>query len=245
MELSEEYYEVLGVSRNASTEEIKKAYRKLALKWHPDKNLNNREVAEMNFKRLSEAYEVLSDSQKRQVYDQFGKDGLSHSGGQQDSGGFGHQNPFDFGGGLFGGPFAGFFGGGGGGGGFQFRDPNEIFEEFFGGNPFADMFQNPAGPSASNSGSQGQQSSASMFMNPFGFLQTLGGGISETNSMNFHMGFGNGASNVRQVSTSVKKVNGKTIETKKVVENGVETVTVIENGKVTSKTINGQAQLTN
>jgi len=67
----EDYYQVLGVDKKASTEDIKKAYRKLALKWHPDKNPNNK-AAEEKFKKISEAYAVLSDTEKRQQYDQFG-----------------------------------------------------------------------------------------------------------------------------------------------------------------------------
>ena len=69
--MAEDYYQVLGVDKKASADEIKKAYRKLALKWHPDKNPNNK-AAEEKFKKISEAYAVLSDPQKRQQYDQFG-----------------------------------------------------------------------------------------------------------------------------------------------------------------------------
>lgn len=69
--MAEDYYQVLGIDKKASAEEIKKAYRKLAVKWHPDKNPNNK-AAEEKFKKISEAYAVLSDSEKRQNYDNFG-----------------------------------------------------------------------------------------------------------------------------------------------------------------------------
>jgi len=71
-----DYYEVLGIDRNASTDEVKKAYRKLAFKYHPDKNQGGEKEAEEKFKEVSEAYEVLSDSQKRSTYDQFGHAGM-------------------------------------------------------------------------------------------------------------------------------------------------------------------------
>ena len=74
-----DYYEVLGVSRGASTDEIKKSYRKLALQYHPDRNPNNKE-AEEKFKEATEAYEILSDQQKRQRYDQFGHQHPAHGG---------------------------------------------------------------------------------------------------------------------------------------------------------------------
>lgn len=77
--MSESYYELLGVSRDASAESIKKAYRKLAMKYHPDRNPDDKS-AEDKFKEAAEAYEVLSDAQKRQIYDSYGKEGLRSSG---------------------------------------------------------------------------------------------------------------------------------------------------------------------
>ncbi|XP_044084879.1 dnaJ homolog subfamily B member 7 [Neovison vison] len=75
-----DYYEVLGVQRYASPEDIKKAYRKVALKWHPDKNPENKEEAERKFKEVAEAYAVLSNNEKRDIYDKYGQEGLNGRG---------------------------------------------------------------------------------------------------------------------------------------------------------------------
>ena len=109
-----DYYEVLGVDKNASADEIKKAYRKLAVKYHPDKNPGDKE-AEERFKEAAEAYSVLSDADKKAKYDQFGHAGVDGS-APDFSGGFGNLN--DILNDLFGGGFGGFggFGGGFGGG---------------------------------------------------------------------------------------------------------------------------------
>ena len=91
-----DYYEVLGVEKTASVEEIKKAYRKKAIQYHPDKNPGDKQ-AEENFKEAAEAYDVLSDPQKRQRYDQFGHAGV---GGASQGGGFGggmRAKPWGFG----------------------------------------------------------------------------------------------------------------------------------------------------
>src|SRR6266849_7624835 len=76
-----DYYEVLGVTRTAAVEEIKSAYRKAALKWHPDRNPENKSESEVKFRECTEAYSVLSDAQKRQIYDTYGHSGLSASAG--------------------------------------------------------------------------------------------------------------------------------------------------------------------
>ena len=117
MATTEDYYELLGVSREATAEELKKAYRKLAVKYHPDKNPGDA-AAEEQFKKISEAYEVLKDADKRAAYDRYGhaafqSGGMGRAGG---AGGGGFHDPFEM--------FREAFGGGGGGG---------IFEEFFGG----------------------------------------------------------------------------------------------------------------
>jgi len=107
-----DYYEVLGVEKTAGKEEIKKAYRKLAMQYHPDRNRDNPEAIE-KFKEATEAYEVLSSDEKRSTYDRFGHEGLDASGGA------GNFDPRNFSGfedifGSFGGIFENFFGGGGG-----------------------------------------------------------------------------------------------------------------------------------
>lgn len=77
-----DFYEILDISKSATPEEIKKAYRKMAIKWHPDKNPENKEEAESKFKEITEAYEILSNQEKRDIYDKYGHEGLSNDGGQ-------------------------------------------------------------------------------------------------------------------------------------------------------------------
>ena len=120
MAQKKDYYEVLGLTKDASVADIKKAYRKLALQWHPDKNLERKEEAEKKFKEIGEAYMVLSDPKKRQQYDQFGHEepGMPDFGGAGPGAGAGFP------------PFGGFHSFGG-------FDARRIFEEFFGGrDPF-------------------------------------------------------------------------------------------------------------
>jgi DnaJ-class molecular chaperone len=129
MATSRDYYDILGVSKTATAAEIKSAYRKLALKWHPDRNKAS--DAHEKFKEINEAYEVLSNSDKKAKYDQFGHAAFGNGGGQ--------GSPFGAGGNPFGGGyyqagggninFEDLFGGAGGG----FSDPFDIFSSFFGG----------------------------------------------------------------------------------------------------------------
>ena len=114
-EQKRDYYEVLGVSKTATDEELKKAYRKLAKKYHPDANPDNKEEAEKKFKEVNEAYEVLSDKQKRNMYDQFGHSGAN--GYSSDFSGFSGFDGFSDGAGFSGVDF----------------DLNDIFSSFFGG----------------------------------------------------------------------------------------------------------------
>ncbi len=126
MPTKRDYYEILGVTKSATAADIKAAYRKLALQWHPDKNADKKQEAEEKFKEINEAYQVLSDPKKKQTYDQFGHaafDPASGMGGSPFTGGF-QQGPFTW---------SYSSSGGQGFEGFDFNDPFSVFEQFFGG----------------------------------------------------------------------------------------------------------------
>lgn len=110
MTQSRDFYAILGVSKDADENSLKKAYKKLAMKWHPDKHKKNKETAEAKFKDIAEAYAILSDTEKRKVYDMYGEEGLKAGVKSTDGG---PQYTYT-------------------GGGFENIDPNEIFARFFG-----------------------------------------------------------------------------------------------------------------
>ena len=119
---SKDFYENLGIPRDADISQIKKAYKKLSLKHHPDKNPDNKEQAEEIFKIISYAYQVLSDEEKRRGYDQYGRDFIEGGGNQK-------SQSHSFGGRGFGGHQ------------FNMKNADDIFKEFFGGrDPFAGFF---------------------------------------------------------------------------------------------------------
>ncbi len=129
--MAKDFYEILGVNKSSTDQEIKSAYRKLAIQYHPDKNKTKE--AEEKFKEVTKAHEVLSDSQKRSTYDQFGEAAF-------EQGGPGAGGPFGSGQGGQYGPFTYSYSSSGGG----FSDPFEIFEQFFGGaSPFSRQQRRP------------------------------------------------------------------------------------------------------
>uniref|UniRef100_A0A2K6SYR7 J domain-containing protein n=1 Tax=Saimiri boliviensis boliviensis TaxID=39432 RepID=A0A2K6SYR7_SAIBB len=214
-----DYSEVLGVQRRASPKDLKNAYWKRALKWHPDKNLEKKE-AERTFRQVAEVYEVLSDAKKRDIYDKNSKEGL-HGGGE---GGSHFDSPFGF--------------------GFTSRNPNDVFRELFGGrdpfsfdffeDTFEDFFGNAGGPRGSRSRGMGSFSLLSGFSSfgsrfpsfdtGFTSFGSLGyGGLTSFSSTSFGA---SGMGNFKSISTSAKI---------RIVENGQE--------RVESLTINGKEQL--
>ncbi|KAL3800810.1 hypothetical protein HJC23_001647 [Cyclotella cryptica] len=168
---SNDYYEILGCPRNADEATLKKAYRKLAVKWHPDKNPDNEEATK-NFQKVSEAFATLSDPKKRQMYDQYGEEGARAADQMGDNMG-----------GMPGG-FAGFGGRPGGGGGGVHHMSQEEAAEFFahafgGGDPFGGMFGGMGGmgggPGVRFTSSRGGGGFGGMGGDPF--MDMLGGGM--------------------------------------------------------------------
>ncbi|XP_069869309.1 dnaJ homolog subfamily B member 3-like [Dipodomys merriami] len=217
-----DYYQVLGVPRQASTDAIKKAYHKLALKWHPDKNPENKEEAEKRFKQVAQAYEVLSDARKRGVYDRYGEAG-------EDSGGAAGRPCHD--------PFECVF---------SFRDPADVFREFFAGqDPFSfDFFGTPlenilgGHRTPRRSRSRGFTPLFSTFtefpafgahFSPFHTRFTSYGSLRNGGLSSFSKFYGSGGTDsFKSASTSTQTINSKSITSKRTVENGQQRMEVEE-----------------
>jgi len=245
---TKKYYEILGISENATDSEIKKAYRKEALRWHPDKNQDRLDEANERFKLISEAYEVLKDPEQRAIYNKYGDEGFKErtSGGGADYGNgnfhtFHFTNPEDLFREFFGGqdPFAAFFGGdpfggsSGGRRGSNSRRRNDPFGGFFGNSFFDDDDDFFGGHSGFSSFSS----------------STFGGPGTSTFSSFSSSSFGGGMGGGNFVSTSQRTeiVNGKkTIvkETRDAKGNTTVERTIIEpDGRRTQETIvNGKQQ---
>uniref|UniRef100_A0A8C6TEM9 J domain-containing protein n=1 Tax=Neogobius melanostomus TaxID=47308 RepID=A0A8C6TEM9_9GOBI len=233
-----DYYTILGVSKTASQEDIKKAYRKLALKWHPDKNPDNKEEAEQKFKELAEAYEVLSDSNKRDSYDRYGNDHTWH----KDFPGFTFtfRNPDDVFRDFFGDqdPFANFFG--------------ELYCTYLMIShllahllvwapvgfllPFSWRYSKFRILTNRKGESSVVQSCYKLIFSSSGLYILFLGGLGGMQSMG---SMGGGMGNFRSVSTTTRMVNGKRTTTKKIKENGQERVEIEEDGVLKSVLING------
>lgn len=188
---SGDYYAVLGVARDASEAEIKKAYRKEALKWHPDKNPDNKEEAEKNFKAVAEAYEVLSSPEKRSMYDRGGKDAVN--GGGYSHADFGDINSaFNL--------FEQFFGG---------RDPFADMERMFSEMHGQPRSRSGTGPGAAFGGfGPGFGGGFGGFNDDF-FRGGFSGGTSSFSSFSSSTGGGGGM--MTSSTTTTRMVNGKKV----------------------------------
>jgi len=159
--MGKDYYQILGVSRDVDEDAIKAAYKKLALKWHPDRNLNNKEEAERRFKEVAEAYEVLSDKDKRAVFDRYGEDGLKAGMGGGPSGPGG--SPFGAGGMPAGFSFGGF------------SDPNDLFSHIFGSSFRSGRFGGGGGMPGGSDGADFEDEDAGGFGSSFGGMPGMFG----------------------------------------------------------------------
>ncbi|XP_063974513.1 dnaJ homolog subfamily B member 6-like [Diachasmimorpha longicaudata] len=225
-----DYYKVLEITRVATMADIKKAYRKLALKWHPDKNPDNLDESTKKFKEISEAYEVLIDEKKRRIYDQYGKEGLQIPGNKRRHEDEDLNQLHNW---------------------FVFRDPEDVFREFFHGSPFNDLFDVMNGGNG-HRGLHRHSSRHNTLGSPFGTLDlslsSPFGFFGNAMNLNFssvssvRTGSSPSSGATKKTSTSTRFINGKKITTHKVVEGGKETITFYENDVIKSRTVNGVPQ---
>ncbi|XP_051016455.1 dnaJ homolog subfamily B member 7 [Acomys russatus] len=205
-----DYYAVLGVQRYASPEDIKRAYRKVALKWHPDKNPENKEEAEQKFKEVAEAYEVLSNGEKRDIYDKYGKAGLGGGGGSH----LDDEREYSF----------------------TFRKADDVFEEIFGeSDPFSfhffeasleDLFSSSRNSSGSRSRgtdclfSRSYDHPGPASLSAYNTRYSLGReGLTSSSSLVFD---DTGMGTYTPIALSSKFVNGRNINTKTTFESHQE-----------------------
>ncbi|CAG5108996.1 Similar to dnajb6-a: DnaJ homolog subfamily B member 6-A (Xenopus laevis) [Cotesia congregata] len=196
-----DYYKILELTQTATAVEIKKSYRKLALKWHPDKNPDNLDESTKRFKEISEAYEVLIDEKKRKIYDQYGKEGLQIPGNKRR-----HEDEYN--------PVFNEW--------FVFRDPEDVFREFFQGSPFDDLFDMLNGGNGRRGGQRHGHPRQNSLHSPFGTLDLslsspfgfFGSGADCFSSFSsFSNGAPMGGSNVRKTTSTSRQVNDKTVDT--------------------------------
>ena len=241
--MTENYYEILEINQSCTDTDIVKAYRRLALRWHPDKNPENRVEAETRFKQLSEAYQVLSDKKKRGFYDRHGKLGFSNDSNSRSRATTTASNSeHDL--------FA------------DLRNPHDLFEQFFGTKNILDLFNSDFDvdlttafrnhhlnriKSSNNATSKQEQKPSTAKTTKTILQQSLPsissistGATGELENGLFSSSFFSGLGDRPPVLTSNTKSNKKV--TKRTIVNGVETVIVEENGVVTSKTVNGVPQ---
>ncbi|DBA02327.1 TPA: hypothetical protein N0F65_006202 [Lagenidium giganteum] len=237
---SDDYFEVLGVARSASEADIKKAYRKLAVQWHPDKNRTNPRAEEF-FKNIAEAYEVLSDPEKRKIYERYGKEGLE---GKSSGSGGAYNDHF----------------GSGGRAGFSARHARDIFEAFFGGmDPFEEFFGAAMHNGRRGSGRGhvdpmlgfpmrgfgGGMMMDSFFSDPFGGMDGFG---SMLGGMSMGMSMGGGGISKSVSSSSYTDRNGHVVmkKTTTTVDANGRTETVTEeykNGNLVSSSSSTKSRL--
>ncbi|VDN03521.1 unnamed protein product [Thelazia callipaeda] len=218
------YYNILGVTRNADDTDIRKAYRKLALQWHPDKNPSNNQVAEQKFKRIAQAYEVLSDPKKRSSYDRSRLINYQRY-NMQSRNAFHHH---------------------------RFRSPFDIFCEFFDSyDPFTDFMMNddmhfptsrfrPRSDSVDSFYRRNERRRTTFATRtPFDDKSDNENDCTFSSVIRFSSGEPGKNPCSQKITTSTKIIDGVKVVTKKIESEGKETVEVIENGVLKSCVVNG------